>query len=80
MIDRSSLSSSLISFEQAIGQFKMNDNWAEAAEACYRCAEVYEKTKDTLEAANKYADSGLCIARVDPKGNIRLKKEKNKAI
>lgn len=46
----------------------MNDNWSEAAEACYRCAEVYEKQKDTLEAANKYTDSGLCIARVDPKG------------
>lgn len=53
-------------FEQAAAQFKMNDNWAEAAEACYRCAEVYEKQKETLDAANKYADSGLCIARIDP--------------
>jgi len=60
-------------FEQAAAAYKMNDNWEEASNALVKVAEIQEKhLKDALEAAHKYTDAGMCLARVDIDGAMRL--------
>lgn len=52
-------------FERAAAGYKMNENWGEAAAALVRHAELLEKQKNKLEAANKYTEAGMCMARAD---------------
>ena len=59
-------------YEQAAAAYKLNDNWSEASGALLKVAEILEKQKDSLGAANKYVESGLCMAREDNSEAIKL--------
>lgn len=48
-------------------------SWKEAADALVCVAEIHEKNKEEqLDAANKYAEAGLCMARVANDEAIKL--------
>jgi len=59
-------------YEKAAAAYKSNENWSEAAGALCQSAEMQEKLKDKLSAANKYIEAAMCMARVDNADAIRL--------
>src|SRR5690349_9823504 len=58
-------------YEKAAAAYKTNENWREAAGALCQSAEMQEKLKDKLSAANKYIEAALCMARADNAEAIR---------